>query len=201
MTFRPDLRTWTLLRHAESQSNARKIWTGQTDVPLSKKGEQDLVRIKKSGSRPQGDFFVSSPLRRCSDSLRLLYDREPDLIVEEFLECDLGAWVGLSYENLTTDPRYLDWLERPSVPPPGGESLEAFKKRALRGFKRTLEAAQERGCKKLILVLHGNVMRALLGHMVDPSRPHHEWSIPNNGGYRVVMEGSRAMEWETFCLS
>ncbi|NLL37606.1 MAG: histidine phosphatase family protein [Fretibacterium sp.] len=192
---------WTLLRHAESQANAQKVWTGQIDVPLSEKGALEAARLARQGSLPRGDFFVSSPLIRCLDSLRLFYNREPDLIVEEFMECDLGAWVGVPYENLTTDPRYLSWLEQPDLPPPGGESLETFKKRVTRGLQKTRSAARKGTHNELILVLHGNVMRALLCLIVDPSRAHHEWPIPNNGGYRLELQGDRATVCQAITLT
>ncbi len=186
------------MRHAESESNAKKVWTGQSDVPLSEDGKSEIELIKKSGKVPCGDFFASSPLRRCTQSLELLYDRAPDLLVDEFKECNLGEWVGMPYENLTTDPLYLSWLNRPDVPPPSGESLNDFRHRVGRGYERLLKEVS--GFKSIVLVLHGNVMRAILSHTSDTELPFNSWAIPNSGGYKLELLNDRVINKTQFSL-
>ena len=174
---------WHLIRHAESEANEQKVWTGQKDVGLSQKGREDLKRLRQNARYPVGDFYVTSPLRRCADSLRLLYDREADLIVDEFIECDLGEWVGLPYTDLTADPRYLRWVKKPDFAAPGGESLNTFRERVKQGWERIMPLLIDR--REVVFLMHGNVIRALMSLIVNQGKAHHEWDIPNNGGYRL----------------
>ena len=176
---------WYLIRHAESEANKRSVWTGQQDVPLSREGRRQLLNMRERRV-PPGDFYVSSPLRRCTDSLRLLYGKKADLIVPEFAECDLGEWVGLPYENLTTDPLYLRWVRDGGFAPPGGESLNAFRARVEEGFYRVFPTIRRH--EKVVFLLHGNVIRALLSLLTADAKAYQEWKIPNSGGYALAFE-------------
>ena len=71
MTF-----TLILLRHGESDWNARNLFTGWVDVPLSEKGEQEAVRsgvqMRDAGLRP--DVVHTSLLRRAISTSCLALD-------------------------------------------------------------------------------------------------------------------------------
>ncbi len=176
---------WHLIRHAESEANEQKVWTGQKDVGLSQKGREDLERLRQNTRYPVGDFYVTSPLRRCADSLRLLYDREADLIVDEFIECDLGEWVGLPYTDLTADPRYLRWVKKPDFAAPGGESLNTFRERVKQGWERIMPLLIDR--REVVFLMHGNVIRALMSLIVNQGKAHHEWIYRTTEGTVCIL--------------
>ena len=68
--------TLILLRHGESEWNARNLFTGWVDVPLSEKGEQEAVRsgvqMREAGLRP--DVVHTSLLRRAISTSCLALD-------------------------------------------------------------------------------------------------------------------------------
>jgi len=72
--------TLVLLRHGESEWNAKNLFTGWVDVPLSEKGQAEAVRggrlILERGVRP--DVVHTSVLRRAISTANLALD-EADL--------------------------------------------------------------------------------------------------------------------------
>lgn len=172
-----------LLRHAESEANERCVWTGQMDPGLSGRGVALQADICSRYRYPAGELYFSSPLRRCLDSLRIVYDRYADYTLPEFLECSLGELEGREYTNLDDDERYIAWVTGRTTRPGGGESFDEFTARVRAGFLRMAAICEERGASNVVAVLHGNVMRAILSGFIEPSRPHPLWEIPNCGGY------------------
>lgn len=131
---RPDLgpgTTFVLARHGATVHTLRKVFSGSggEDPPLSEEGLVQAERLAAAVlARGEVDAVVSSPLQRCLQTaeevalrLGLQVRVEPDL-----RECDFGAWEGLTFgEARERDPQAFDaWLASPSVPAPGGESLE-----------------------------------------------------------------------------
>lgn len=172
-----------LLRHTESVANERRVWTGQMDMGLSERGAAAQAAICSRCDYPAGELYFSSPLKRCLDSLRIVYGREADYSLPEFGECSLGELEGKGYTSLDDDPDYIAWIKKPGTPVRGGESFDAFTARARSGFLRMARICGERGVSSAVAVLHGNVMRAILSGFVEPARPHRLWEIPNCGGY------------------
>lgn len=172
-----------LLRHTESVANELRVWTGQMDMGLSERGAALQAALCSRFDYPAGELYFSSPLKRCLDSLRIVYGREADYSLSEFGECSLGELEGRGYTNLDDDPDYMAWIKEPGTPVRGGESFNAFTARARGGFLRMARICRERGAASAVAVLHGNVMRAILSGFVEPSRPHRLWEIPNCGGY------------------
>lgn len=66
-----------LLRHGESEWNAKNLFTGWVDVPLSEKGESEAVRggqlLKEQGLLP--DILHTSLLRRAIQTANLALDQ------------------------------------------------------------------------------------------------------------------------------
>lgn len=172
-----------LLRHTESVANERRVWTGRMDLGLSKRGAAALAELCSRYSYPEGELYFSSPLKRCLDSLRIVYGRTADYSLPELEECSLGELEGNGYTSLDDDPDYIAWIKKPEMPVRGGESFDEFTSRARRGFLRMAWICGDKGVSSAVAVLHGNVMRAILSGFVDPRVPHPLWEIPNCGGY------------------
>ncbi len=175
-----------LIRHARSTANAMKVWTGQSDAGLSQEGEAELREICRRFEYPRCDLYFSSPLLRCTESMRIIYGRGADCELAELAECDMGGLAGTRYTSLDDDPNYLTWIGNPDKTPPWkGESFGAFCRRAERGFVRMIEICRERGARSAAAVTHGDVMRAVLRRFADSAVAHGEWKIPNCGLYTL----------------
>ena len=179
-----------LIRHALSIANSLKIWTGQMDVDLSAAGIAEQRALSKRFKYPSADIYVSSPLLRCTHSLKLLYGRDADILMPEFMECSLGILEGKSYTNLNDDDNYLAWLREPDQAPPRGESFNSFRRRVESGFIKLLDIINSRQMNSAAVVLHGNVMRAVLHAFADPGIAHSDWKIPNGGLYNIDVDSA-----------
>lgn len=153
------------------------------DVGLSRRGVAVQAEIYSRYDYPSGELYFSSPLRRCLDSMRIVYDRYADYTLPEFLECSLGELEGKGYTNLDDDEHYIAWINGRTTRAGGGESFDEFTARVRAGFLKMSAICGECGVSNVVAVLHGNVMRAILSGFVEPSRPHPLWEIPNCGGY------------------
>ena len=163
-----------LIRHAQSLANAENVWTGQRDIPLSLQGAAEQRAICARFSYPRAEFYFSSPLKRCTQSLELIYGRAADYLPAALSECSLGILEGRPYTNLDDDPNYTAWLAAPNRPIERGESFNGFTERVCAGFAALLSRCRAAGVSTAAGTMHGNVMRAVL---------HGEWRIPNGGMY------------------
>lgn len=174
-----------LIRHALSLSNMQNIWTGQTDVDLSEEGIREQLQICGRYSYPDVELCISSPLRRCTHSMEIIYGKKPDVTIAQFMECSLGILEGQSYTNLNDDPNYLSWITSPNTAILGGESFSDFILRTEKGFTDMVKMLKEKDINSASVMLHGNVMRAILHRFADRFIPHSEWQIPNGGLYEL----------------
>lgn len=186
-----------LIRHGRSTANDKGLWTGQTDVSLSQKGIRDLQMNKKIFPYPEGDFYVTSPLKRCIETMEVLYGRAPDVQIADFLECSLGILEGTEYTDLTDDSNYTYWLEHPEETPfAEGESFSNFKKRTANGFKKMLAIMKERNKKKAVVVMHGNVIRSILNQFADNKIAHKDWLIPNGVIWKLDIKEDKIVAYK-----
>ena len=113
-----------LIRHGKTAGNLAGRYIGcRTDEPLCPEGIAQL----REGRYPAVERVFASPLRRCRETARLLYPAMEMEIVEDFRECDFGAFEGLSYADLNGRADYQAWLDSGGEAPfPGGESKAEF---------------------------------------------------------------------------
>lgn len=187
-----------LIRHAQSTANALHEWTGWRDAGLSDTGRREQLDLCARFKYPKADIYFTSPLKRCVESFRLIYRREPDLLCNMLKECALGILEGKKYTNLNDDPQYVAWLATPDLPIEGGESFSEFTGRVCAGFALLTAELRARGVESAAGVMHGNVMRALLHRFADEKIQHGEWQIPNGGVYTLKFdEKGFCTGWET----
>ena len=150
-----------VLRHAQSVWNAERRWQGWADVPLSETGERQAAA---AGARLRGAGLasaVASDLRRARRTAELISDDlelGPVRVDEGFRERDVGAWSGLSAEEMQERfPGQREaWRDGKLDRPPGGESTPEVLERVDAAFSRL-----ESDAGPILIVSHGGVIRAL----------------------------------------
>lgn len=159
-----------LVRHGQTDANARRIWQGWTESPLSalgvKQAEATARHLAAIGER--FDHLVSSPLQRAHHTAQILGQAIGLLptVDQRLKEMGFGEIEGLTFEEF--EARYPEvhrqWLERSdlSFTWPGGESRAGFHRRVQRAAKEILNRHQG---KKIVLVAHGGTLRAILAHL------------------------------------
>jgi probable phosphoglycerate mutase len=152
-----------LIRHAESEWNARGLWQGQANPPLSQRGRAQAEALASKLRIARFDALVSSDLLRARETAEIVAQAIglPLLCDARLRERNLGAWSGLTHAEIASrwpvdfarvQARDLD------VRPGGGESIRDVALRA-RGYFEDL--ARDGASGRIGVVAHGGVIRAL----------------------------------------
>ena len=155
--------TLYLIRHGESQANVDKIFTGQTDVPLSPRGlHQAQLLAKKLVRLPVGAVYASDLLRAvqtvtpAAEALKLPVIREQGL-----REIDGGKWEKMHIDEIARvyPEDFAVWRDDIGLARcTGGESFTEVQARGLAAIRRI--AAENEG-KCVAVATHAAMIRAL----------------------------------------
>jgi broad specificity phosphatase PhoE len=160
------VRELIVVRHGESEGNARGLAQGRLPFPLTERGRgqarQVALMVRALGWRPER--VVTSPLPRAAETAAILAHAlgfPPPLPIDAFSEIDCGTATGRPFEDLEREhPGFFrrpasQWLGFTEF---GGESDDDVVARVGRGLD-ALEGS-------VLLVTHGAVFKAVLAHLV-----------------------------------
>ena len=166
-----------LIRHGESQWNLENRFTGWVDVPLSSRGEQEAREAGEKLRAFQFDHAFTSVLTRAIRTLEIVLDviGQSGLPVERHQALNermYGELQGLN--KAETVKQYGEaqvklWRRSYDVRPPGGESLKDTADRVLPYYREHIWPRLAKD-KTLLVVAHGNSLRALVMHLDRLSR-------------------------------
>ena len=189
-----------LFRHGRTAAGEKKLYCGKTDLPLSKKGEDELLMKKNGKDYPDISHckIYTSGLLRASQTQKLLYPNPGDLVIVEkgFQEIDFGDFEMKSYEELKENPEYQKWLkgevDRISIkstesyenPCPNGESWQKMNERVLVTLKNALKNENS-----LAIFSHGGPISAIMAHFFPTvMKSLYEWQPDFGEGYKIIIE-------------
>ena len=166
-----------LIRHGESQWNLENRFTGWVDVPLSPKGEQEAREAGEKLRAFRFDHAFTSVLTRAIKTLEIVLDviGQPGLSVEQHQALNERMYGDLQGLNKAeTAKQYGEaqvklWRRSYDVRPPGGESLQDTADRVLPYYREHIWPRLAKG-ETLLVVAHGNSLRALVMHLDQLSR-------------------------------
>lgn len=168
-----------LLRHGETVYNAQKRYLGKTDLPLSPKGRQELVRADFS---PASVYI--SPLQRTAQTADILFPGVRQIVVPGFQEMDFGVFEGRSAAEMVHDADYRQWVDGNCLGLiPKGESRAIFSRRVCEAFDALVLQGLADGAERLVIVAHGGTQMAVMTRYAQPYRDYYTWLGPNGGGY------------------
>jgi D-lactate dehydrogenase len=165
-------------RHAESEWNATGQWTGITDVHLSEKGFKESamfgIELKK--------LDIPINLAYCSEQIRTRETLEGMLDAAQQFDVDIvtaGALNERDYGEYTGKNKWemkeiigeeaFNQLRRGwDCPIPGGETLKMVYERVMPFYTNTILPQLLEG-KNILLVAHGNSIRALIKYLESVS--------------------------------
>ena len=192
----PDL---ILLRHGQSQWNLENRFTGWVDVPLSAKGEAEARAAGETLRGRRIDLLYTSVLKRAIDTATIALAAAgitpPPTVRDGALnERMYGDLQGLDKAEAAArwgDAQVKLWRRSYDVRPPGGESLADTAARVL-PFWESRILPDVRAGKNVLVVAHGNSLRALVMHLDGLSREQVlELEIPTGVPllYDVALDG------------
>lgn len=174
-----------LIRHGQTPGNKLQRYIGTTDEPLCAEGREFLQKL----SYPMPEKLYVSPLRRCVETAEILFPGKKMNINEELAECDFGEFENKNYKELSGNDNYQKWIDsNGTLPFPGGESREAFKRRNLIGFQKVVTQCIREKVNMAALVVHGGTIMNIMEEYADRQRSFYEWHVKNGGGYLVELD-------------
>ncbi|MDR2360009.1 MAG: histidine phosphatase family protein [Oscillospiraceae bacterium] len=182
-----------LLRHARTQSNARKAYLGLTDEPLSTEGAKFAAEIQYPSERK---VYVS-PMKRAIQTAEICFPNAERRIVPEFREMDFGIFDGRSAAEMSDDPEFTAWTARNCEPtPPGGsESWAQYRAMVCGAFRRLAEEHLSLGGDRLIIVAHGGTIMAIMSEYAKPEKPYYMWNPRHRSGYELSIVKTGPESW------
>lgn len=180
-----------LIRHGLTQSNIDGKYTGHSDVPLCEQGILQLNQMVKDYEYPKADALFCSPLSRCVETAKIVYNDMTPLIIPELIEYNFGDFEGKTAQELQDNELFSMWLSGSSdVAPPFGESNAEFGKRIYNTFIKIVDGLIKTGTTNASIVTHGGVIMAILQCFAVPELPMAQWLAPNGCGFTVCITPS-----------
>lgn len=175
-----------LIRHGLTQGNLLGQYVGRTDLPLAPEGTAQLRELKEQNIYPAAQVYYTSPLKRCVETLHLIYPEAQPIVINDFRECDFGDWEGKTAEELKKDPVFTRWMEDGSkAAPPNGESGAMFMYRVCAAFEKLVEGMMRSGTTSAVIVAHGGTIMSILSAYGLPRANFYDWMMDNGCGYSL----------------
>ena len=174
------------IRHGSIDDTLAGKYIGKTDAPLSDRGRMDLKKLDYEYKYPGTQVVFTSPLKRCTETAKILYPEQNPLVIDNLSECNFGEWEGKTADELKNDPDFKKWLAGDSsVKPPRGESNADFTRRVCKMFESIVEGLMKTGTTESVIVTHGGVIMTLLAVYGLPQAKPFEWTMDNGFGYSL----------------
>lgn len=158
------------IRHGQTADNLLGILQGHRDIELDETGCRQAELLGERLRDIRFDVIFSSDLKRAFKTAEII-GRAVNIVpipMKELREWDLGELEGVRWKELREKyPEVVDCFnfESGDVAVPGGESHGAFESRIF----NCLEELGKAWCgKRIIVVTHGGVLRAVFKHIVGP---------------------------------
>lgn len=160
-------------------------YIGVTDETLCEEGRKILQQKKY----PLPERLYVSPMKRCVETADILFPGMEQMVVDLLAECNFGEFENKNYKELSGNPKYQKWIDSEgTIPFPGGESRENFRKRCILGFSEVVEECIQDKIKSAALVVHGGTIMNIMEEFCDETKTFYEWHVGNGCGYEVNLD-------------
>ena len=160
-----------LVRHGQSEWNAKNLFTGWKDPKLTDLGIQEAIKAGDllETRNLKFDLMFTSDLFRAQETGRLILEQmnhaDIQVIKDQSLnERNYGDLAGLNKDEAREkwgEEQVHIWRRSFDVPPPGGESLKNTAERVIPYFEIKIMPKVKEGLN-ILIAAHGNSLRALV---------------------------------------
>lgn len=183
-----------LVRHGESEWNAKSLWTGWTDVELTERGRGQARVAATLLKNMKFDICFTSVLKRAKDTWKEISKEIhatdiPTIEDKALNERDYGDLTGKNKWKIKEEygeELFQKWRRSWEERPPKGESLKDVSERVVPYYEAKI-LPELRKDKNVIVVAHGNSLRALMKYLEN---------IPDNEISKVEIGLSEAYVYE-----
>ena len=166
-----DLNYLILVRHGQSEWNAKNLFTGWKDPDLTDEGRNEAEKAGKLLFEKKIDLdeMFTSVLIRAINTGNIILDQlgiksVPITRHKSLNERNYGDLAGLNKDDARKkwgEEQVHIWRRSYDVPPPGGESLKNTGERVLPYFENKIKPLVLEG-KNILIAAHGNSLRSLI---------------------------------------
>jgi len=168
-----------LVRHGQSEWNAKNLFTGWKDPGLTSDGKKEAINagslIKQRDI--QFSMMFTSDLKRAQITGQIILDgiQQSDIKVvknQALNERNYGDLSGLNKDDARKEwgeKQVHIWRRSYDVPPPGGESLKDTADRVLPYFNNLILPKIMQG-ENILVAAHGNSLRSLVMQLDNLSK-------------------------------
>ena len=173
-----------LIRHGQTEGNARKQYCGLLDMELNAQG---CMQVEKLGRRLEKEVIhriYASDKKRAIQSARIIFKGRRINKVSGLKEINFGIFEGKSHQEIRESNAdiYEKWLSDPyNTLVPESESLMDFQKRVMGALEKIVVSNSN---KTVAIVCHGGTISIILSH-INGSRNFWEL-IPKSASLNIV---------------
>lgn len=183
-----------LIRHGVTPWHDEGKVLGQRDIPLSERGIGQSQGAADALSSVRIADVIASPLQRAIQAAEIIGDRYQIEVARDprLTDFRVGKWSGMSYQQISTNPEYMRFIDDPvSERIPGGESLAEIRDRAVEAVEQALQDCPTGDA--IALVTHAGIIRVVLSHYLG-SNPANYHRIRVSPGSISVLSFASASE-------
>jgi broad specificity phosphatase PhoE len=153
-----------IVRHGQTDANARGVLLGRADPPLDQIGRTQVSAVAAALAPLRRDTrIISSPLRRARETAAIIA-REGDVEIDErWIELDYGTFEGTPVADVPEDT-WRRWRADADYAPGGGESLRSL---GVRVCAACDELIADAGGRDVIVVTHVSPVKAATAWALD----------------------------------
>jgi len=155
-----------LIRHAQTDANLKKRYSGSMDICLNATGKKQARRLYRRLKSESIVKVYSSDKKRAVETARITFCGRPVSKSPDLREMHFGVFEGLNYKEMMKGHASIckKWFKDPfSVTIPEGENLRQVKRRVVRRIKKIVS---ENPGEAVAVVSHGGAISLLINHIL-----------------------------------
>ena len=180
------MRRLVLIRHGRTEGSDRRLYYGETDLPLTPEGIRELTANRALYPPLSGYHVYTTGLLRTEQTLRAIYGDVPHDTLPGFREIRFGVFEMKGYDELKDRADYQAWVSGDYYAnvPPGGESFAQAEARAAETLAALLALPED-----ALVVAHGGTAVAVMGRLFpEAGKTQYDWVPRPGGGYAIDLQ-------------
>lgn len=156
-----------LVRHGQSEWNAKGLWTGLTDIGLTEKGMEEARKAAELIKDIKFQIAFTSLLKRAKETFEEMGIKVPLIENAALNERDYGDYTGKNKWKVKKQLGDLEFqkLRRSwDYPVPNGESLKDVYQRVVPYYENYILPELKKG-NNVLVCAHGNSLRTLVKYL------------------------------------
>ncbi|PIA15231.1 phosphoglycerate mutase-like protein [Coemansia reversa NRRL 1564] len=182
-----------LARHGQTEANATAIMQGsRINPPLNQRGEKQANALAEAMKDEKLDWILTSGLERAiqtGNRVAKYHSNAPFVSDARLNEISWGEADGQKFSAIGSELNSVlgKWKSGDAdAKIKGGESANDGRKRILLAFTDILKISRERDYHKIILCIHGRIMRVIMASLVDKDLSKMQRFSHTNGCYHHI---------------